>query len=236
MSKIKKIASLIRSPYARKAYLKTRTAVAVEHLEMLRFVRPRTVIDVGANNGRFALAAIQVGVSKVYSFEPLPSEAEIFRQNLGSSSKVELFEFALADTSGRATLHVADRADSSSLLQIGAGQNQAYNVSESRTITVDVRRLDQVVGTCISSDRVLLKIDVQGAEDTVLSGSTGVLEKIEFIYTEASFVELYSGQILAHELIEFLSRLGYVLRGAYNLSHTDAFGPTQADLLFKRKP
>lgn len=81
---------------------------------------------------------------------------------------------------------------------------------------------------------VLLKLDVQGAELDVLRGAAKLLSKIDAIYCEVSFVELYAQQPTASEIISFLRDHNFLLRGVFNMSTTKQFGATQADLLFSR--
>ena len=79
-----------------------------------------------------------------------------------------------------------------------------------------------------------LKIDVQGYELEVLKGSCDVLDCIDLVYVECSFIELYAGQALAHHVIEWLLPYGFSLSAIYNLS-TDRQGQAvQADFLFSR--
>jgi len=232
---IRKVVGLLLSPWAWKHLLRTQTAAAVEHLEMLRYANPTTVIDVGANKGQFALVALAAGASRVISFEPLTSEAAIYRKNFARSPRCTLYEFALADTTGEAILHVADRPDSSSLLPLGAGQKEAFRVGEARTTKVAVKRLDDVIESVALGDRVLVKIDVQGAEGAVIRGSKGLLEKVQYVYAEGSFVELYEGQLVAGELVQLMDNAGFTLRGIYNVTHTKNYGATQADFLFENQ-
>lgn len=235
MNSLTKLAALVRYPTVWRALVSTGTAAAVEHMGMLRHVQPDTVIDVGANKGQFALAAVAAGARRVISFEPLGSEADIFERNLGSDERIQLHRFALAESEGEATFHVASRPDSSSLLPIGARQTKAFNVSEVRTISVQMRRLDSVITVGTLERTVLLKIDVQGAEMRTVAGATALLPKIRYVYAEGSFVELYSGQPLAGDLIGTLDEAGFALRGFYNAAYSAAYGPTQADMLFENR-
>ena len=82
----------------------------------------------------------------------------------------------------------------------------------------------------------LLKIDVQGYELEVLRGCENLLDRFAAVYVECSFVELYEGQALAHEVIDwlharefYLDRIGLVTFDTRGVS-------VQADLLFLRRP
>jgi len=80
-----------------------------------------------------------------------------------------------------------------------------------------------------------LKIDVQGFEYEVLSGCESLLEKFDQVYCECSFVELYSGQKLVPDVIQWLASRGYLLVGIYNPHYDDNGHAIQADFLFDRK-
>ncbi|MDX6767100.1 MAG: FkbM family methyltransferase [Candidatus Methylacidiphilales bacterium] len=234
MGRLKKLLQLAGRPGSWAALGKTRTAAAVEHLPLLQWVRPDTLIDVGANKGQFTLAAqLAVPNVKVIAFEPLPSEAAMFRRNFDGDTRVRLLPLALAATQGRVTLHVTDRPDSSSLLALGSAAREAYGLKPQQAIEVEQQRLDAVISAEDLVGTSLLKIDVQGAEAMVIDGAAGLLPSIDFVYVELSFVPLYANQPLAGDIIAQLTKAGFVLRGVQNLSATRAFGPTQADFLFE---
>lgn len=52
------------------------------------------------------------------------------------------------------------------------------------------------------------------------------------VYCECSFVELYSGQALAHEVIDYLSRHKFVLKALNNVQHDQVGQVVQADFAF----
>ena len=58
--------------------------------------------------------------------------------------------------------------------------------------------------------RIFLKIDTQGYEDTVLSGATGLMDRVGLIELELSLVPLYEGQALMPEMMEKVAALGFV--------------------------
>lgn len=205
----------------------------VEHIDALRALRPRTVVDVGANKGQFSLVAHYLFPdAKIHAFEPLESERRIYRSVI--SGAVQIYSVALGADEGAADFFVASRANSSSLLTPGKGQAAAYGVGLSSTTTVSVNKLENVINATELAAPVLLKLDVQGAELEVLRGAEGVLPQVDAIYCEVSFVELYERQPRASAIVSFLDRHGFALSGVFNLSVTKQFGPTQADFLFCR--
>ncbi|WP_213769886.1 FkbM family methyltransferase [Bradyrhizobium sp. dw_78] len=206
---------------------------AVEHIGALRSLDPRTVVDVGANKGQFSLVAQYLFPNaQIHAFEPLEGERRIYQSVI--SGPVQVHSVALGANKGNADFFVASRADSSSLLAPGKGQQSAYGVGLSSTTTVCVDRLENVIGARDLIAPVLLKLDVQGAELQVLQGAEKLLPQVDAVYCEVSFVELYERQPMASSIVSFLDSHGFVLSGVFNLSVTKQFGPTQADFLFSR--
>ena len=78
----------------------------------------------------------------------------------------------------------------------------------------------------------LLKIDVQGFEMEVLKGCNSMLDYFSWVYVECSFIELYEGQALANEVIDYLHTHGFKLAGIYNMSYDRSGIAIQADFLF----
>jgi len=205
----------------------------VEHIEAIKGLNPKTLIDVGANKGQFSLVARYLFPDiQIHAFEPLERE----RRLLGSVVRppIQIHSAALGATPGKTNFYVTSRADSSSLLRPGAGQSAAYKVSLASTTTVEVTRLRDVLDLSTLPRPILMKIDVQGGELEVLKGVGNRLDQLEWIYCEMSLVHLYEGQPLASEVISYLSDFGFELRGVFNQSHTTQFGPTQADFLLLR--
>ena len=63
-----------------------------------------------------------------------------------------------------------------------------------------------------------MKLDIQGSELKALIGAEQSLKekKIDFIYTEAYFIQQYENQPLFTEIVLFLSKFGYVIQDIYH--------------------
>ena len=203
----------------------------LEHAPVLAGINPATVIDVGANKGQFStFAAVRWPAARLIAFEPLSEPAQRYRAVLGT--RATLHACALGARRDRMTMHVATRADSSSLLELGELQKSTFGMEESATVTVDVRRLDDVIGADAAGP-ALLKIDVQGYEYEVLEGLGELTARVEWVFVETSFVELYKGQRLFGDVADLLARLGYHQIREANQS-VAADQKIQADILFAR--
>ncbi|RMF15981.1 MAG: FkbM family methyltransferase, partial [Alphaproteobacteria bacterium] len=177
---------------------------AIEHVPSLKAMGPMTtVVDIGANRGQFALAARHVwpGV-RIFSFEPLDGPAECAGRLFAHDDKFRLYRAAIAPQAGVATMHVAARDDSSSLLPIGEAQTKIFpGTEEVATVEVETGPLDVFLKARDIEPAALLKLDVQGFELEVLKGCEPLLDRFAAIYVECSFLPLYEGQALADEVI-----------------------------------
>jgi len=227
--RLRKYARLLRSPGCWPA-LAQGVAATLDHDIALGCERFATVIDVGANKGQFAsYARLRWPQARLICFEPLPEpRAKLARVTRG---RAEIHACALGVAPGTGQMHLASRADSSSLLALGARQKSIFGMAESGTLPVPIQRLDAVITPPLARPS-LLKIDVQGFELQVLEGATALLPEIDAVYVEASFVELYEGQALHEEIKRHLHAAGFHLDGCYN-EQVHQGERIQADLLFR---
>jgi len=210
-------------------------AAGVEHVPMLRTIRPASVVDIGANRGQFALGVKHVHPrARIFSFEPLATPAAAWRQVFAGVDSVELHQYAVGDRSGCARMFVTYEDDSSSLFEPSGLQTEL--APGSRVVgreVVPVRPLAQVLDLDSLPAPGLLKIDVQGSEYQVIRGSAIDHPVWRWLYVESSFRPLYSGQVTADRIVCALIEAGYRLTGIFNpwvASRTCV----QADFLFER--
>lgn len=212
-------------------------AAGVEHKQVLRrLANIQMIADIGANRGQFALVARHCFPDAViYSFEPLPDPAKLFRQVFCFDSNVYLYESAVGKENVETTIHISARDDSSSLLPITDIQNQLFpGTAEQSTRTIRVCRLEELLKQDQVISPALLKLDVQGYELEALCGCGNLLSRFYWIYVECSFVELYDGQALAGEVIAWLRERKFELTGCYNMAYDLEGRAIQADLMFER--
>lgn len=194
------------------------------------------VWDVGANRGQFALwARRRWPRAGIDCFEPLEEPLTLLRRV--AAPDVRVWPVALGDESGEATMHVTRDDDSSSLHAPTKEQVAMFPGSTPvRTETVDVARLDDFVARLPPyqpTDRILLKIDVQGHELGVLRGAHRTLDDVDHVYVESSLRPLYSGGADTDSVVRFLQERSFSLIGAFN-PHVEGDEVLQADLLFRR--
>lgn len=233
--RIRKLCRISLDPTFRSG-LRDGVAATVEH-EGIPFGSDfRSVLDVGANRGQFALFALsRFPRARLYCFEPLQQPRRKLAAVLARHPDATLFAVALGSSVGESHMHVTTEADSSSMLSPSRRQIEEFPGSkETNRERVRTARLDDLVEAGQLTTPSLLKIDVQGFELEVLRGACSLLPEIDEILVECSFVELYEGQPLADEVICFLRGAGFGLRGVTSLVHGVAGSCLQADLHFSR--
>lgn len=217
--------------------LRLGVAAAIEHKQILKKQKYKTIVDIGANRGQFALVARNIlPDAKIVSFEPLANPASKYSRVFEGDSKVKLYQAAIAQNEGVAVIHISNRDDSSSLLPITSTQSNLFPGTEESGITkiktaplIKYLHRDDIVAPA------LLKLDVQGYELEALRGSEELLDKFDNVYVECSFIELYQGQAMASEVIDYLYKKEYVLDGVYNIYYDQNGIAIQADFLFGRR-
>jgi len=235
-NKLDKLSQALMSWRLWQALWKHRVLAGAEHRTVLS-ADLKTVVDIGANRGQFSLAARNWSPSAILiAFEPLAAPADIFRRVFADDDKVILHQAAIGPASARQKMHVSARDDSSSLLPISSAQTTMFPGTGEIAITdVRVGPLDEFVKASDLLAPAMLKIDVQGYEYEALLGCESLLHHFDCIYCECSFVELYSGQKMGGEVIDWLSSKGFQLVEKYNDAYDQQGVTVQADFLFSRK-
>lgn len=236
LRKVFKAFKLLKSPrYVRALWYSV--AATVEHEKVLMHLQFSTIVDIGANRGQFSLLASTLFPdARIYAFEPLAVPAETFRKVFTGDNRATLFQAAIGPQSDRVDMYVSHNDASSSLLPITDLQTAVFPCTgASGTETVTVGPLDQFVGNESIIAPALLKLDVQGFELSALEGCTGYLQMFDNVYVECSFVELYLGQALAHEVIDYLHQHDFHLCGIYNIVYNVDGQAIQADFMFHRQ-
>ena len=171
------------------------------------------VFDVGANRGQFAEELRDAGFSgRIISFEASSAaHSTLSRRARGNTNWMVAPRMALGDRNGTITLNLAGNSVSSSVLpmlpsHVRAEAKSRYVGSE----VVDLRTLDSVSGEfATDTERIFLKLDVQGFEYKVLQGAEQFLARVAGIQIELSLVPLYDGEHLFHSMIHDLENRGY---------------------------
>jgi len=233
--RLTKLIRIVLSPYLFFALVRGSPATT-EHIKVLKRHHFDLIVDVGANRGQFTLIARKLYPQAIiHAFEPLTEPARVFHRILGSDAGVILHPCAIGREKARATMHITKKDHSSSLLPTTETLTAMFPcTAEKGTRPVDVITLSEALGDAAIPAASLLKIDVQGYELEVLKGCEDMLNKFSHLYVECSFIELYQGQALAHQIIAWLEERGFSLSGIYNMYYDRDGSAVYGDFHFSR--
>jgi FkbM family methyltransferase len=136
----------------------------------------KTIIDVGGNIGQFSNAMKHwFPESKIHVFEPDPIIYDILSKNTNNPNFFR-YNLALSFSKGKLDFYRSKLSGMSSLVQVNKNQE---------VIQVDVETADNILSEISSID--LFKIDVEGAELSVLKGAYNTIKKSKYLLIEVSF-------------------------------------------------
>ena len=111
-------------------------------------------------------------------------------------------------------------------------KNENHTIKELKKISV--KRLDEFADLKNIERPSIMKLDVQGYELEVLKGSENILNYVDHIIIEISFVEIYENQACRNELIEFMKPYSFEEKDKCNISKIEN-KLFQEDVLFSKK-
>ena len=137
-----------------------------------------TFLDLGANYGYWSVkvSSLEYGAHECIAVEPVAPNHEILSDNcLANQSRFCIYRNAVSQISGQA---VTMELDPSSISSVGASIAPRQSLSEEPTVnvvsTISIDDLCKREG--VVKDRVVVKLDVEGAEIDALLGGKRLLE------------------------------------------------------------
>lgn len=152
-------------------------------LDMLKKVdKSKYMLDIGMNHGLFAVPASKLGY-KVFGFEPVVKNvfSLMLAKEVNNLTDFDIFHFALSNKNEEVEIYVPECPDNSSLNQIAAIANmnrKDFSVEKVNAIRFD----DWIEQNPKYKDIGYIKMDVQGAEYSIIEGMTNYLKDAHDIY------------------------------------------------------
>jgi FkbM family methyltransferase len=187
----------------------------------LRNYKIDTIIDIGANTGQFAKEILKIyPYAKLYSFEPLPKPYQALSEWAINQEtyKIHTFNIALGPIKQKVVMNLhLDHSPSSSILTSTKLNGDLYpQTIKQNLIEVQQDTLDNIMKDIKLNGNILIKMDVQGYENMVISGGKEVFSKAIACITEISIDNLYENQAEFSKLIQEFDLLGYDYSGNIN--------------------
>lgn len=131
-------------------------------------------IDIGANIGLHSLMAAKSSTEiEIYSFEPEPNNFNWFIKNIGLNNfeNIRPFKMGLGNFKGTLALNInQDWNKGRHSLKVDFGE-------KNKKITIPIIYLDDF-NELITSEKLFIKIDVEGFEKEVIDGAQKIINKI----------------------------------------------------------
>lgn len=170
---------------------------------------PTLCLDVGANFGKYSRLLLEATNSNVICFEPVSSSFQILSDELSDfGERVVLERLGLGEATSRR--RVFFNSDSSEHASFSPVVNNISYVNNASSEMSDVITLDQYCRTHGVQSIDLLKIDTEGYEFEVLSGSKEAISRFrpKFVQCEFNLHQLHR----QHSMLKFAELLpGYAL-------------------------
>ncbi|MCH7772311.1 MAG: FkbM family methyltransferase [Bacteroidetes bacterium] len=197
----------------------------------------RTVLDVGANVGKFTTMISEILSNvNIYAFEPLADCYKELIENTKHLDNINYFNFALGEKESETIIYRNEFSPSSSILKMKELHKKSFpKTMHSFNEVIQIRDLDGVNDEINWIQKTLMKIDVQGFELNMLKGAISSLNNIDVIIVETSFVELYENQPLFDDIYSFLVKRNFSYQGNFDqLKDPNSSCILQADAIFTR--
>lgn len=187
-----------------------------ELIRRLGLPKDMNIFDVGGNIGQSIIEYRKIFPGAfITTFEPLPTCFTTLKEKFGDATNVKLENVALAQGTGTEKFYATRCSTVSSLLKPDEKIQKKSPLGnyDYEIIEVPVDNIDNYCDRFGIEIVDILKIDVQGAELSVLQGAENALRnnRIRFIYSETLFAENYQSQSTLFSIATFLETFDYVL-------------------------
>jgi FkbM family methyltransferase len=199
---------------------------------LLRHVTFGTVIDGGANVGDYtAKMRERMPAAEIHTFEPNPDLYGNLHARFASDARITCYDRAISNADGAVFFRVTEDHFSSSLLE----QTEKPSTLQEKAVEVQAIKLDSWLRDRQIARPALLKLDVEGNELAALQGAERLLDQIDYIELEVTFMDVRKDQPQLRDILNFLHDRGFrlidILPGILDPKTGSA---VWADAIFKR--
>jgi FkbM family methyltransferase len=184
----------------------------------LNYLKIKSIVDVGANEGQFILKLLKMGFKgNVFSFEPVTDAYKRLLINAEKNKKRVSWHVVekcgLGSKNFSKDIFISKHSESSSFLKILPKHTNLKPLSKIiSTEKINIKKLDSFYDDVKKLDKnIFLKIDTQGYELEVLKGAKKTLKLITALVVEVSLVKLYEKQPLWLDIVNFLKERNFIV-------------------------
>ena len=177
--------------------------------------------------------------AKIYAFECNPNTLNLCEENIiPYQDRITLIKGAVCDYDGSITFYPINQEKTKTTWKDGnPGASSLFKSNGKYTVETYVQ--DEITTNCHRLDTIMNKhnipcvdiiwMDLQGAELLALKGLGNKLSSVEYLYTEVSHKEMYTGQIMYKELNDYMIKNNFSILNKLRLSGW------QEDVVYKKK-
>lgn len=182
---------------------------------------PEVLFEFGARDcTETVMMSREFPIARVYSFECNRVTLPMCREKAAANPQITLTESAVGETDGSATFHPIDQEKTITTWSDGnPGASSLFLASGKYEVESYVQRSEEV--SIVRPDTFMARnaiakvdavwMDIQGAELMALRGFGERISDVRLLCLEAEFIEIYEGQPLFWEILDFLSARGFFL-------------------------
>jgi FkbM family methyltransferase len=176
-----------------------------------------TILDIGAANGNTCVYFSQLFPEHtVIGFEPVTKSFKKAQKITARFKNIQLRHMALAEKEGDGHVHITADSLASSIIPLNKAETDKIDprqadklkqveIQEVMISTIDLQYTD-------AQPVLLMKLDTQGTELSILKGGVNTLKLTKLVLVEMNNHELYKGACQYYEVDEFLRSQNFKLR------------------------
>jgi FkbM family methyltransferase len=180
----------------------------------------KRILHLGAHLGNEIEFYQQLNPDVIYWFEANPELIPELKKNISKYSNIEqkVFNYAVSSETKKINFNLIYSNDMtntgcSSILELKEHSKQYPHIKKIKTVEVDAVKIDEfLTSNNLITEFDYINMDIQGSEYDVLSTSELLFSKnlkFQIFQLETCQIEMYSGQKLESDIVEFMSSKGY---------------------------
>jgi FkbM family methyltransferase len=136
----------------------------------IHFPEQHTILDIGANLGNHSLFFSKfMNCRRVFAFEPIQKNIELFQKNLEAQKNCFLYEFALSNKTETVSIYNTELENYGGYSLCSVEKGKSFLVDEKiPAIQLDLLKLENIT---------FMKIDVESHENQVLQGAAKTITR-----------------------------------------------------------
>lgn len=201
---------------------------------------PYVIFDIGSRDCEQSIEFYKTFPNaKIYAFECNPNTLNLCEQNIiPYQDRITLIKGAVCDYDGSITFYPINQEKTKTTWKDGnPGASSLFKSNGNYKVETYVQ--DEITTNCHRLDTIMSKheiprvhiiwMDLQGAEMIALKGLGNKLSSVEYLYTEVSHREIYTGQVMYKELNDFILSNDFIIKNNLSLRGW------QEDVIYEKK-